>query len=70
MLTILSMKNEFIKEDVLKKLGGMKKAVAFFKCKPQAIYMWPEGHPIPKQRQLECMLYKPEIFGSQSTETC
>lgn len=57
------MKSEFIKEDVIAKLGGIKSATEFFNCTRQAIYQWKDGKPVPEVRQLQCKLKRPELFN-------
>lgn len=61
--------NKFIKNDVVEKLGGVKSAAEFFGISSQAISQWADRAPIPRERQLECLLYKPDIFGANPKQT-
>ncbi len=61
----MRMKTEFNKKEVVEMLGGIKSASKFFGISSQAISQWPDNKPIPKQRQYECILLKPELFVNQ-----
>lgn len=55
---------EFTKEEVIEALGGEIKYVAeFFGITREAIYMWPDGKPIPLQRQYEIRLHRPDLLS-------
>jgi len=58
----MGMKNQFIKENVIDLLGGNMAASRFWDIKVQAIYQWADGKPIPRRRQLECLLNRPDLF--------
>ena len=57
---------QFVKEAVIKKLGGEQNLLAFFDISRQALEQWPEGKAIPEKRQLQLMIRKPDLFKVQA----
>ena len=60
----ISMKHndKFIKEVVLKELGGHQEASKYFGITSQAISMWKDGKEIPRIHQLTLMINMPRVY--------
>jgi len=52
----------FIKEAVLKELGGHQAAAKYLGISSQAISMWDSGKPIPRIHQLTLMVNMPRVY--------